>query len=95
MGGGRIEIAYALLTHARLRLRHRLGDTAGTATLATEARRLIDACPDCGTLAGLVARAERALGSRRGRSASWRRPRTRATAGAPSGHLPRHGPVPL
>jgi LuxR family maltose regulon positive regulatory protein len=58
-GGRRLELAHALLLLARLKRRARQHTEARP--LVREARHVLAACPDPGTLAELLARGERAL----------------------------------
>ena len=56
------EIAGALVSRGRLR--QRLGDPAGARLMLSEARRVVERCPDPGVLAQLVASADRELARR-------------------------------
>jgi LuxR family transcriptional regulator, maltose regulon positive regulatory protein len=56
------EIAGALVSRGRLR--QRLGDPAGARVMLSEARRVVERCPDPGVLAQMVASADRELARR-------------------------------
>jgi LuxR family transcriptional regulator, maltose regulon positive regulatory protein len=58
-GVAAVEIAYALLSRAEARQLQ--GDPDGAAELATEARRVVERCPDPGILQDMLARTERRL----------------------------------
>jgi LuxR family maltose regulon positive regulatory protein len=57
-GAGRTELAYALLSLARLR--HSQGDLEGARELLNRARGIADRCPDPGVLEAMLVRVERA-----------------------------------
>jgi LuxR family maltose regulon positive regulatory protein len=70
-GSRRLDLAQALILQARLRRRRR--DHSEARSLAREAHRVLDACPDPGVLADLLRKTERALQlvpSRRAETAS-------------------------
>jgi LuxR family maltose regulon positive regulatory protein len=58
-GGRRLDLAEALISHARLKRRQR--DHEAARALAREARRVLDTCPDPGALSDLLLKTERAL----------------------------------
>jgi LuxR family maltose regulon positive regulatory protein len=58
-GGRRLEVAYALIALARLK--RRLAAYEDARSLAREARQVVAACPDPGTLGEFLVRTERAL----------------------------------
>jgi len=58
-GGRRLDLAQALISHARLERRRR--DEAAARSLAREARRVLEECPDPGVLAELLRKTESTL----------------------------------